>query len=104
MANVEEDLNLGDIDRSLDVAIRNQFEKLYNELETRWRQQATEINVKPDLVINTSTAATRSPPGTSLTQYRTGTIYIDQVPLTPTVWHLVEKTGSPPQATWVQLG
>jgi len=110
MANVDENLNLGEINQNIPTLIMNQFEKLYNELEERWRQQAHQINQKPDVHFNKRNNANYTPaPSVSLTQFREGTIYIDLVPATPTVWMLTSKIQVvvPPaeiQSVWIQLG
>lgn len=107
MPNVDEYLNLGTIDPTLPVTIRNQFQKLYNELEDRWRLQAFEINNKPDVYFNEINNASYTPtPAVTLTQFRQGTIYVDLVPGTPTVWQLTEKilNAGNIESVWIQLG
>ena len=93
MGIVNEDLNLGAIDDSLEKPVLDQFTALYNNLEDQWNQQAVQINVKADVVLTD-----RSPAATDIRQR--GTIWIDTT--TDEAW-LATSKSSPTNVTWSQF-
>lgn len=66
--------------------------KLLNSLTDMYRDTAEVVNRKPDIVLRDS-----APAGTD-TDYRQGTIWVDQS--LDKVYVLTSKSGAPPTAAW----
>jgi len=90
MGLVDEEINLGKIDKTLDKNVYDQFDNLYGNIQDQFRDQAIEVNGKADVIL-----ATRAPLATDLRQR--GTIWIRTD--TNQAW-LCTSIASPSSVTW----
>lgn len=93
MANAEENLDLGEINKNLPQIVYRQFDDLYNQLELKYRELAEQVNYKPDVIIQTQAPAASDPA-------RKGTLWLR--PAIPEVYMCTNITN-PTTFVWTQI-